>query len=244
MTNETQQTSGTETSHIPFGAKLQSARESMNMDRKDAAAQLRLHEKYIDMMENDAFPQDMPAIFARGYIRAYGKLLQLSEDTIAEGLAPIQATTTHSTNTPLQTEFKLKPPAKKLDQATSRKYVMRGMTMVIVITMLWLVAAWWHNRATSPVIVEADTITINTTEPTATTPGTETAAPGTTAAQSAAPTVRIPLRPADEITATTKPATPKLNQAKLPSPVKRHASNTKKALPSPVSQDEDDYYID
>lgn len=259
MTNETQQTSSIE-SQIPFGAKLQSAREAMNLDRKDAAAHLRLHEKYIDMMENDAFPKDMPAIFARGYIRAYGKLLQLSEDTIAEGLAPIQAHA--STPTPA----KLTPPVKKTRPTQNRKLAMRGMTAVIAITMLWMVAAWWNNRTDTPIKADAPVVATKTiSTPVAaeaaatisTTPSIP--APGDlTAKMAKKPGIQIPLRAAVtstiETAPTEAPKAPKLNQAKLPSPVSTQAANTKKALPSPVAnstvnesaydEDDDDYYVD
>lgn len=259
MTNETQQTSGIE-SQIPFGAKLQSAREAMNLDRKDAAAHLRLHEKYIDMMENDGFPNDMPAIFARGYIRAYGKLLQLSEDTIAEGLAPIQA---HA-STPATA--KLAPPVKKTTPTQNRKYAMRGMTAAIAITMLWMVASWWNNRTEIPIkadtpAVDAKTIsapavaeatTSNNTSPSIPAPG------DLTAKMAQKPSIQIPLQAAMTSAIKTPdseaPKAPKLNQAKLPDPVSTQAANTKKALPSPVvhstvndsayDEDDDDYYVD
>lgn len=140
MTNQTQQASGTETNQIPFGAKLQRARESMELDRKDAAAQLRLHEKYIDMMESDALPEEMPAIFKRGYIRAYGKLLQLSEDTIAEGLAPISAK-------PKKIDTSINISVKKTTGRPNTKYMTHVITFLVAATLIWLLASWWQNKA-------------------------------------------------------------------------------------------------
>ena len=52
MTIENLQSSTGTQPPIPFGIRLQSAREAMRLERKDAAAKLRLNETVIDMMEN------------------------------------------------------------------------------------------------------------------------------------------------------------------------------------------------
>ena len=145
MTNITQQTSGTENRQIPLGAKLQSARESMNLDRKDTAAQLRLNESVIDMIENDSFPTSMPQIFIRGYIRSYGKLLQLSEEDIQAGLTPLQPKPVIQENQ--QAAPSTSTPREPL---AKRKFLMQSVTGAIALTMLWLVAAWWYGHPTAP----------------------------------------------------------------------------------------------
>lgn len=152
MTNMTQQIN--ETSQIPLGAKLQSAREAMRLDRKDAAAQLRLSESIIGMIENNSFPESMPPIFVRGYTRSYGKLLQISEDIIQAGLEPIkpkQASTQ---------EAQLVMPVTQMQlPINSRNYAMKGMTIAVIVTMLWLVAAWWNGHASKT--TNAENIAVN-----------------------------------------------------------------------------------
>jgi cytoskeleton protein RodZ len=142
MTNMTHQIGGTEMSHIPLGAKLQSAREAMRMDRKDAASQLRLSENVIDMIENNSFPDTMPPIFVRGYIRSYGKFLQVSDDVVQAGLEPIQPKQVNH-------DSKLAAPVTQMPPLYKANFLMKSLTAAIAITLLWLVAAWWHSKNTA-----------------------------------------------------------------------------------------------
>ena len=158
MTMNTQQSSGTESTHIPLGAKLQSARESISMGRKDAAAQLRLNENVIDMMENNSFPVDMPHIFVRGYLRSYGKLLQIPEEVIQAGLEPIKQNT-------VAQETRLPSPVTQMEPAKGRNHLMKVVTAAVVVTLFWMVSAWWHSHSPAPeataVEVPAETQTAN-----------------------------------------------------------------------------------
>lgn len=230
MTSETQQASA-ETTEIPFGAKLQQARESMNLDRKDAAAQLRLNEKYINMMEEDELPKEMPAIFKRGYIRAYGKLLRLSEDTIAEGLAPIHTDSRH-----IDTSINI--PIKVSIGKNKHKYIKHAVTAVIALTIVWLLASWWsgHNSKISTT-QDSKAIAVSLPEKSKTAPISQSV-------------VKAALNGKSKTLASTK--TKQASSIKPPMPVK-----IKKALPSPLGtkpknmarndrsyDEEDDYYYD
>src|SRR3990167_3942655 len=139
MTTIIQQSSGTEARQIPIGAILQSARESMRLDRKDAAAQLRLTESVIDMIENNSFPDSMPQIFIRGYIRSYGKLLQLPDDDIRAAIEPVKP------KAPIQSAQAAAPAARKNEAFKSNKYLVQGLSAGIGFVLLWLVASWWQG---------------------------------------------------------------------------------------------------
>jgi cytoskeleton protein RodZ len=154
MTMNTQQTGGTETTHIPLGAKLQSAREAQRIERKDAAAQLRLNESVIDMIENNSFPENMPPIFIRGYTRAYGKLLQIPEDVMVAGLAPIKQRV-------ITQEAQLAMPVTHMKPQRGSGYAMKGVTAAIILTLLWLVNTWWHSHSAATVSVNADDIAVS-----------------------------------------------------------------------------------
>ena len=141
MTN--MQSIATETRPTHIGAKLQSARELLRLDRKDAAAQLRLNENIIDMIESNSFPDDMPPLFIRGYIRSYGKLLQLPEDDISAALAPIKPKA-------VAPEAPHRTPSTQMESISSHKYLMQGLTAGIAVVSLWMVASWWHGRSLAP----------------------------------------------------------------------------------------------
>lgn len=154
MTMNTQQTGGTETTHIPLGAKLQSAREAQRIERKDAAAQLRLNESVIDMIENNSFPENMPPIFIRGYTRAYGKLLQMPEDVMVAGLAPIKQRV-------ITQEAQLAMPVTHMKPQRGSGYAMKGVTAAIILTLLWLVSTWWHSHSAAPMSVTTDDMAVS-----------------------------------------------------------------------------------
>jgi cytoskeleton protein RodZ len=138
MTNDIQPSSSTEHKPVPFGSRLQTARESLGLERRDAAAQLRLNEKVIIMMEKDRYPADLPVTFIRGYIRAYGKLLQIPEYEIKKAIEPIKPK-------PATQSILLTP--QPLEPITSSNYFMQFFTYLIVITLIGLVGMWWYSHS-------------------------------------------------------------------------------------------------
>jgi cytoskeleton protein RodZ len=125
---------------IAFGARLKSAREAMHQETKDVAAQLRLNERIILMLESGQYDDELPLTFLKGYIRSYGKLLQLSDDEIKQVLEPLQPVVKHL-------DPALLPPAA--GDITSRNYRMQLASAIIGLTVVGLVGTWWHNHTTS-----------------------------------------------------------------------------------------------
>jgi cytoskeleton protein RodZ len=125
---------------IAFGARLKSAREAMHQETKDVAAQLRLNERIILMLESGQYDDELPLTFLKGYIRSYGKLLQLSDDEIKQIVEPLQPVVKHL-------DPALLPPAA--GDITSKNYRMQLATAFIGLTVVGLVGTWWHNHTTS-----------------------------------------------------------------------------------------------
>lgn len=148
MTNETTQTTQTEQTNYAIGARLKSAREALGMDKKDVAAQLRLNENVIAMMETDEYPNSLPTIFIRGYLRSYGKFLELPDYVIKEALAPI----TPPVKEAPQPEAKNTAVVPKLN----KKIMMKTVNLVIALTLVSMVWLWWHNHNTTSVVAQAD----------------------------------------------------------------------------------------
>jgi cytoskeleton protein RodZ len=148
MNNDNQQPDSADAKQTSFGARLKSTREEKGFDRKDAAAQLRLSEKIIAMMEYERYPADMPVTFIKGYIRAYGKLLQIPEHEIRKALVPIKAKPVSSSpitlNTPLE------------EPLTSGNFFMQFFTYMVLLTIVGLVGVWWYTHPTvqTPAIAE------------------------------------------------------------------------------------------
>ena len=161
MANENMQTNTPNNQPIPFGARFQSAREALGIERKDAAAQLRLNESVIESLEKDSYPSDLPITFVRGYIRLYGKFLSLPDYEIKQALEPIKPTITENL-----------PTIKPMTSLTSSNYFMQIFTSIIISTLLALIITWWyaHNKSPSPVIENKTLeLPINTTDANATT---------------------------------------------------------------------------
>lgn len=168
MTNDIQQ-SGTEQKPIPFGMRLQSAREALGLERKDVAAQLRLNEKVIIMMEKDRYAPDLPVTFIRGYIRSYGKFLQLPESEIKKALEPIKPKVSQP-----DSANPAKIPILATPAVTSGNYFMQFFTFLIVCTLTGLVGMWWYTHPTASIPLMAEN---QLTQPPQTTPINSVAAP-------------------------------------------------------------------
>lgn len=141
INSEAEQTTMTENILVTFGAKLKAERKANGLERRDAAAQLRLNERLIIMMEEGEYDQAIPLMFMRGYLRAYTKLLHLPEETatpILEALKPQQVV--------LQQP---QPVAATLPAGavTSSNYYMQLFTSLVILTLATLVGTWWYSHS-------------------------------------------------------------------------------------------------
>ncbi len=68
------------------GAKLSAARFEYDLSRADVAAYLNLSERVITALENDDYDQLPGPTFAKGYMRAYARLMNLDEEEIVRGI--------------------------------------------------------------------------------------------------------------------------------------------------------------
>ncbi len=216
MTNETQQTNTTDSKQpLPFGGRLKTAREALGLDRKDAAAQLRLNEKIIIMMEKERYPSDLPVTFIRGYIRAYGKLLQIPEYEIKKAIEPIK---------PKQTQHEPLIPLKQSSASTG--YFMQFFTYLVMFTLLGLVGMWWYTHPTLNNLTAENQAT-----PTALTP--EQAAPPVPTMSEPASTPSPTMATNNVAQPPEMPATP---PAAIPTPSLPGVDNSAAATPSHAAQ--------
>lgn len=138
---------------ISYGAKLKAAREAIGLEQKDIAAQLRLGERIIDMLESGHYALDIPITFIRGYIRSYSKLLQIPEAEIAAALEPIQPT-----QAPQEASSIAKQPASLINS----HHYMQFSTYAIVATLAGMLGLWWYNHtpAQDVSLAQGQTLTI------------------------------------------------------------------------------------
>lgn len=225
MTNENPPASPShEHKPSPFGARLKAAREAMGLERKEVANQLRLNEKIIVMMERDRYAPDLPVIFIRGYIRAYGKLLQIPDHEIKKAIEPIKQKV--SSQEPIAL---IKPIP-----VTTGNPIMQTFTYAIFLTIIGLVGMWWytHNPGNSSLSNESPLATIShlnpmNTQSIADTPANtiETTAPPTQAAAASK-------QPVAAIQIEKKP-----NEQPIEPSVEAAPSNSPQEKPSAITRD-------
>ncbi|MEM9254565.1 MAG: helix-turn-helix domain-containing protein [Pseudomonadota bacterium] len=66
------------------GPVLKAAREGRGLSEREAADQLNLMPDYVGILERDDYQALRSPAFARGYVRAYARLLELDERRVLE----------------------------------------------------------------------------------------------------------------------------------------------------------------
>ena len=125
-----------------WGMRIRHAREALNLSEKDAAARLHLKPYIINIIENELFQEGPPAIFMRGYIRSYGKMLNLSEKDLNQAL--LQFNLSNPATQPPVPAFKMRKPLT-YDGSS------RWATSLVVVMLTGLVGIWWWNSHTRAV---------------------------------------------------------------------------------------------
>lgn len=144
MTNDIASSTGKENKQpIPYGTRLKTAREALGLDSKEAAAQLRLNEKIIHMLEKDRFPTEIPTTFVRGYMRSYGKLLQIPDLEIKKAVEMVKQRPSAHRSLPILNQV-------ADSRVTSGNYFMQFFTYLILFTLLGLASMWWFTHNSNP----------------------------------------------------------------------------------------------
>lgn len=125
------------------GEKLKLLREEKGLPVEDIAARLCLTKQKIMEIEKDDYSHISSPIFARGYLRSYAKLLDISNNEIlnilqkfdglglsGESGAAYSKAATHKT---------------KFYPKRNRHYL-RWINIAIIILLIVLVALWWQSK--------------------------------------------------------------------------------------------------
>lgn len=114
------------------GAMLQAARQARGMSPEEAARRLNWLSEYVTFIERDEFASLRRPAFARGYVRAYGRLLQLDEELLLAAFDTVQ------------------PPADPRPRPTQRRpqQLQRtglGIVLGLAVLALLVLALWWFR---------------------------------------------------------------------------------------------------
>ena len=125
------------------GQRLRLAREARQLTRDAIAAQMRIEPKVIEALERDDYTRLPAAVFVRGYLRAYAKLVGLAAEPLVDAF---DQRTAHV------------PPPLVLPAAVgpdieSRSGYARWVVLTLALLSLLLFYQWWHLEGgkTAPV---------------------------------------------------------------------------------------------
>jgi len=117
------------------GAILRQNRDARKLTIQDVATRMRLEPRVIESLEADDFAALPAALYVRGYLRGYAKVLSLDPGALVE------AYDGSSTDEPPKIVPELKHPA----QRTSNDKPVKAVTYLVTLTLALMVVAWWQS---------------------------------------------------------------------------------------------------
>ena len=113
-----------------LGNLLREARERLGMSIGDVANQIKFAPRQIEALEADDFKTMPEAAFLKGFVRSYGKLLQIDLDTLFAALPATKVAMLSATPAPNELSF---PNAQTVRR---QNYIWLGAALIFVIIAL------------------------------------------------------------------------------------------------------------
>ncbi|WP_415896863.1 RodZ domain-containing protein [Neptuniibacter sp. QD72_48] len=120
-----------------WGARLTTARENLSLSIEQVATDLNLPAQYISQLEACSLEGLPSLVFAKGYIRAYAKLLHLDDDQLVTEFETIHGE---------GGKGQIRPVSRVRQQVEMNHPVMRFSTWIIVAALVGLVVWWWQTQ--------------------------------------------------------------------------------------------------
>lgn len=153
----------TDTASNSIGTLLKAAREQRGMSQAEAASQLNLKVVIIEKLESEQWDNSMATTFVKGYLRAYARLLKLSEREILQAF-DLQTAHLRGQQTEMHSFSR-----KTSREAADSRFMLATYGIVVLLVGLFFVWFWQtHMLDSEPVAVLPDYVA-----PTAETPATD-----------------------------------------------------------------------
>lgn len=114
------------------GAMLQAARQARGMSPQEAAQRLNWLREYVTHIERDEFASLRRPAFARGYVRAYGRLLDLDEELLLAAFDAVR-------------------PAAQAPRVRRRPQQLQktglGIALGLAVLLLLVLGLWWFQSS-------------------------------------------------------------------------------------------------
>jgi len=132
------------------GERLQAARIKKGLTVEDVAGRMHLSNNILEAIEDNNFDEITAPIFVKGYLRAYARIVALSEDDMIEQYLDLYS----EEDPPISSTSNMVPELSVKDAR------IRWTTYLVILVLGVLLAAWWWNKqqdTETPVSMDAQT---------------------------------------------------------------------------------------
>lgn len=120
------------------GELLRQAREKREWSQAEVARKLNLTVSSLNHVETGAFDKLPGHTFARGYIRAYAKLMDMDQASLVEAFD--QYTGTHAKGSEVHSLGRIEEPVRLSHN------IMRGVTLLLLVAVVGGSFIWWQDQ--------------------------------------------------------------------------------------------------
>ena len=118
------------------GERLQAARIKKGLSLEDVAGRMHLSTSILEAIEENNFDEITAPIFVKGYLRAYARIVSLSEDEMIQQYIDFYS----EEDPPISSTSNMVP---ELSVADAR---IKWTTYLVILVLGVLLAAWWWNK--------------------------------------------------------------------------------------------------
>lgn len=141
------------------GELLRKGRERKQLSTREVSEQLNLKHSFVLMIEEDNYGSLPGPTFVRGYLRAYGKLVDVDPEALVEVYNSIS-------KEEVKPEERYKPVETIKPQRSFSDPLIKYTTLVVIAGLIALSIMWWQSRnGAEPLnLTQSDTVTVETSE--------------------------------------------------------------------------------
>ena len=130
--------------HDGPGRRLRALRQSRELSLPRAAVMLHLDEATLTALEEEDFDRLPGPVFVQGYLKNYARLLDTPAEPILDAYRRVRPDTERQTLRVVQVKHEVK----------SSHFIVRLVTWLIVLGLIFLLVTWWRGYLTWPVVAE------------------------------------------------------------------------------------------